>query len=406
MSTNRREDSSAVSFHILNEEKTNGSMLRAEIIAEYFDSCETTSDPSISSRSSGSIAVCNKIIQSEKNTLEECCHLSNFESSSINDSEQLKNRSELMKTPKTSLKKCRSCNFKKRCCVMMRSNCTASSRTCYACNKKGHYPKSLNCKKTRKIMRRSKPVCQELNKLQPFGTGYLEGDSSRLTLVSEKIVERFGSDVFQNLQFDIPGCMILTYADGSIQDVEIDDCKSEVLNDRLSNLSKMCLVFDEYRISQLDGFEDALTDSSDSDLVFEENFIPQYDGLDADQLKQVKTVFGINCEVEEIIHLINFIRSFNFIWISSTGHSLCFIDEACFFCCLRSSILRLRLERKKGPMLLKLNEFICKLEEYESSLKFNFLQNLFDPAACIENTFRLVNKCVGISSTISSCCKG
>ena len=57
MSTNRREDSSAVSFHILNEEKTNGSMLRAEIIAEYFDSCETTSDPSISSRSSGSIAI-------------------------------------------------------------------------------------------------------------------------------------------------------------------------------------------------------------------------------------------------------------------------------------------------------------------------------------------------------------
>ena len=52
---------------------------------------------------------------------------------------------------KCLLKKCRSCHFKKRLCLLDRSNCAAFEKTCFACNKTGHYPKSLNCKKTRKI---------------------------------------------------------------------------------------------------------------------------------------------------------------------------------------------------------------------------------------------------------------
>ena len=62
----------------------------------------------------------------------------------------------------------------------------------------------------------------------------------------------------------------------------------------------------------------------------------------------VKPVFGINCEKAEIIHLMNFFRSFNITWLSSDYHKLCCVDEECFFCYIRSSFLRLRQEQEGG----------------------------------------------------------
>lgn len=46
-------------------------------------------------------------------------------------------------------KKCRRCNFKKYCYLNIIA-CTALHRSCSKCNKPGHYPKSKNCKATRK----------------------------------------------------------------------------------------------------------------------------------------------------------------------------------------------------------------------------------------------------------------
>ena len=54
---------------------------------------------------------------------------------------------DLMLTPKSLLKKCRWCTFKKRSCALDRTRCTASDKKCYICCKMGHFPKSLNCKK-------------------------------------------------------------------------------------------------------------------------------------------------------------------------------------------------------------------------------------------------------------------
>ena len=80
--------------------------------------------------------------------------------------------------------------------------------------------------------------------------------------------------------------------------------------------------------------------------------IPQTDGFDEtdeiDGKKQAKMIFAINCEREEIITLINFLRSLNHLWLFSKEHSLCTLDASCYFCHLRSTFLRLRIEREKA----------------------------------------------------------
>ena len=52
---------------------------------------------------------------------------------------------------KAALKKCHSCNYKKRLCMLDRSSCSAVDKICFFCKKNGHFPKSLNCKKFREI---------------------------------------------------------------------------------------------------------------------------------------------------------------------------------------------------------------------------------------------------------------
>ena len=59
-------------------------------------------------------------------------------------------RSKIINMKKTLLKKCKTCNFKKRSCMLDRSSCSAFSKVCFACKKDGHFPKSINCKKSRK----------------------------------------------------------------------------------------------------------------------------------------------------------------------------------------------------------------------------------------------------------------
>ena len=128
-----------------------------------------------------------------------------------------------------------------------------------------------------------------------------------------------------------------------------------------------------YIIQQLDGIDD-LSDSS-SEIEYTE---------------PSKSVFGINCEHKEIIQLMNFFRSFNVLWLCSEDHNLCWLDEECFFCHIRSSILRLRQKREKGPFLLKMSEFICLISKYDDILNFCLVANLIEIEQCIEYTMRLV----------------
>ena len=133
-------------------------------------------------------------------------------------------------------------------------------------------------------------------------------------------------------------------------------------------------------------------------IVHTTDVIPQLDGMDdlsdsSDRIEHgepSKTVFGINCEHREIVQLVNFFRSFNVLWLSSQDHILCWLDEECFFCNLRSMFLRLRQERIKGPFLLKLNEFVCNMKKYEDILDYTLLDNLLEIEQNIENTLRLI----------------
>ena len=83
--------------------------------------------------------------------------------------------------------------------------------------------------------------------------------------------------------------------------------------------------------------------NSSADYTYEETdllyHIPQFDGSDGSYSndKLEKTIFSINCEITEIVHLINFLRSSNIMWILQTSHQLCSLNEACFFCSTRSS---------------------------------------------------------------------
>ena len=70
-----------------------------------------------------------------------------LENCSKDDMDVIKMHCQLMSRPKSSLKKCRTCNFKKRICAISKTNCTSVGKICYACGKVGHFPKSLNCKK-------------------------------------------------------------------------------------------------------------------------------------------------------------------------------------------------------------------------------------------------------------------
>jgi len=84
----------------------------------------------------------------------------------------------------------------------------------------------------------------------------------------------------------------------------------------------------------------------------------------------VKTLFAVNCEIDELIHIVSFFRSCHFLWGSVVHHSLCTekMTEKCFLCNMRSSLLRLNSTRKKGPKTLKMIEMLSEIGQLNSNL--------------------------------------
>ena len=64
--------------------------------------------------------------------------------------DKLMKRLDCVVANKKSLKRCRTCHFKKRQCILNPNLCTAINHVCSHCKKPGHFPKSLCCKKKRK----------------------------------------------------------------------------------------------------------------------------------------------------------------------------------------------------------------------------------------------------------------
>ena len=57
---------------------------------------------------------------------------------------------QIMETPKRKLKKCRFCNFKKRSCLLNQGSCQAKKKSCWSCQKIGHFTQPICCKKEKK----------------------------------------------------------------------------------------------------------------------------------------------------------------------------------------------------------------------------------------------------------------
>lgn len=76
---------------------------------------------------------------------------------------------------KADIKRCHSCNYKKRSCMIDRSSCSAVDKVCVLCKKIGHFPKSFKCKKYKgiKSIKKKKSSCQ--SRTEPFIVHFKEG---------------------------------------------------------------------------------------------------------------------------------------------------------------------------------------------------------------------------------------
>ena len=213
-----------------------------------------------------------------------------------------------LKVSKKRLKKCRFCGFKKRSCLIDSSGCKARQLNCVKCSKLGHFPKSLNCKFKKKV---PEIISSASNRMLP---NYLHS---------------------KNTRFDITCVQNGTNKEGFFQRsellVKLEPAEFKDPGQKPSWSDLIC---------QLDGADDISSE--------EDNLVN-------------KKIFAVNCEVKEILHLINFLRSFNNIWLLSKDHPICDLDKNCLFCSIRSSCVRIRKERTSGPKSLKVSEFTNQL---------------------------------------------
>ena len=119
--------------------------------------------------------------------------------------------------------------------------------------------------------------------------------------------------------------------------------------------------------------------------------IPQVDGLD--DVSYMKNYFSVNCQIDELIALITFFRSFESFWNNSTQHTLCAYQknaENCFFCLMRSTCARINAPRATGPKSLKIVEFASQLPKYQDVLRWDWKKDKNNMTAFIENTLKLL----------------
>ena len=149
-------------------------------------------------------------------------------------------------------------------------------------------------------------------------------------------------------------------------------------------------------------------DNGSDDQTITDDEIPQFDGGSDFESKQpvvVKDIFSINCEIDEVTHLVNFLRNCDFLWKSMKSHDLCIFNQNdhsgnCFFCNMRSSCLKLNVPRSKGPKGLKLFEFTSQFSQYDK-LGWNWRENCQDLVSFLGNTLRLLRRSEGkVSSYI------
>ena len=160
-----------------------------------------------------------------------------------------------------------------------------------------------------------------------------------------------------------------------------------ILNNEESN--KDCLI------SQLDSDSDNEESCIDAEERMDDLKIPQLDGHNSessdDESLAKKKLYSISCEVKELTQVISFFRPKDFLWKSLTCHRLCTKSD-CFLCHMRSTCLRLNVERGRGPKNLKIIEFCSQLNQLQSKLGLNWREEVADLPTFIGNLLQLLIK--------------
>ena len=144
-------------------------------------------------------------------------------------------------------------------------------------------------------------------------------------------------------------------------------------------------------IEEIDNFDSSLDNDSSSSLN-----ILQVDGNESEEdVDETKSLFTVNCEIDDIIQIISFFRSCQFLWDSLVHHSLCTktVTEKCYLCFMRSSLLRLNVQRKKGPKSLKMIEMLSQLDQLQSILDCSWKENIKNIPMLVEKIFVLLQHC-------------
>ena len=133
----------------------------------------------------------------------------NQETDLVNLKKRLDEIKLIQEMKKSQLKKCHSCNAKKRTCLLDKSNCPALTQRCNFCNKVGHFPRSLCCKKFRKI-KKSKSK-HRINKTER--SWKLDANISSSKEISPEILKKVNylsqKKISQNLSLEIPFVSLL-----------------------------------------------------------------------------------------------------------------------------------------------------------------------------------------------------
>ena len=264
-------------------------------------------------------------------------------------------------------------------------------------------------------------ILQEIETLSYDDNLIMDNDIS-ISQVNEELDEFYFSDCEEAItKVDYSNEKELIYKDENlVQDSnllgsEIDDSSVEKLDTNsnyssevLSRYTEETVLFDEEDQTFYSDCEESVGDdqdimkdeeilSNEMDWIKSNNWlIPQIDGLedevtdDEAELANLR-LYGVKCEEVQIIQMLNFFRSFDLLWRHNEEHQLCNPKSNCFYCHMRSSMLRLTSDRRKGPKVLKMNEIVSQLNQYEEIQQINWRDNMLDLPAFTRNTVSLLN---------------
>ena len=188
--------------------------------------------------------------------------------------------------------------------------------------------------------------------------------------------------------------------DIDISDEELDNLSYDDSSD--AHLSTNPMLFQSFNHDDISWGQDPGTYQYEShdDIMFryaEHCHITQLDGnfseKDDEDVTDLSNIYSINCERDEVIVLVSFFRSFDFIWNSLTSHKLCSTQakKECFFCYMRSSCKRLNCIRGKGPRNLKMIEMLSEFNQLDSILGVEWFDILEDIPKLVEGILSLLS---------------